>query len=211
MTQYTLVRSRRKTLALTVTRAGEVVVRAPYAVSDEQIARFVAQHSEWIAKRLACREEQPRFCLDDGETLVLFGEEYAISEGRARVAGGVLYLPRDNRERALVSLLKRLSRAYMTELTDRIAVRYGFTFSGVRVSSARGRWGSCNRGGRIAYTFRIAFLPPALSEYVAVHELCHTVHFNHGAAFWNAVEDILPDCRGRRRRLKSYAWAMNIL
>ena len=46
---YTLVRSNRKTLCVSITPAGEVVVRAPQRLAKREIDRFVAAHAEWIA------------------------------------------------------------------------------------------------------------------------------------------------------------------
>lgn len=46
---YTLVRSNRKTLCVSITPAGEVVVRAPQRLAKREIDRFVAVHAEWIA------------------------------------------------------------------------------------------------------------------------------------------------------------------
>lgn len=46
---YTLVRSNRKTLCVSITPAGEVVVRAPQRLVKREIDRFVAVHAEWIA------------------------------------------------------------------------------------------------------------------------------------------------------------------
>ena len=51
--RYELVRSRRKTLSVEVTREGRVIVRAPLRVSAAQIERFVAAHTDWIARALS--------------------------------------------------------------------------------------------------------------------------------------------------------------
>ena len=42
MTDYTVIRSHRRTMALEVTREGAALVRAPYGASDAAIARFAA-------------------------------------------------------------------------------------------------------------------------------------------------------------------------
>ena len=53
MEHYELIRSRRKTLALEITRDCRVLVRSPMNASLRQIEAFVSQHADWIAKHLA--------------------------------------------------------------------------------------------------------------------------------------------------------------
>ena len=52
MESYELIRSRRKTLALEITRDCRVLVRAPMHLSRERIDAFVDQHADWIARHL---------------------------------------------------------------------------------------------------------------------------------------------------------------
>lgn len=47
---FTIVHSRRKTMAVQVTRDGRVVVRCPMRVSDEAATAFARGHEEWIRK-----------------------------------------------------------------------------------------------------------------------------------------------------------------
>lgn len=206
-----ILRSNRKTLSLTVTKEGEVLVRAPYGVSDEYVSDFVNKHCRWIEKRIAARREAPLPSFADGDAVVLFGTEYSIGSGRVGLSDCFLFLPQERRNEAFARFLKKFTAEVMTSFTDRLAARYGFSFSGVRISSARGRWGSCNKTKMIAYSFRIAFLPPDLCEYVAVHELAHTVCFDHSRAFWQIVERALPDWKERRKRLKQYNFVMDYL
>ena len=49
---YTLLRSKRKTLALQITREGKIVVRSPLKLPEEEIRWFVAEKSPWIQKHL---------------------------------------------------------------------------------------------------------------------------------------------------------------
>ena len=55
MQPYELIRSGRRTLALEL-RGGRVIVRAPYRTSPATIDRFVASHTDWIARGLAKQE-----------------------------------------------------------------------------------------------------------------------------------------------------------
>lgn len=56
MPDYAVIRSRRRTLALEVTRQGTALVRAPLRASDADIARFVDSHLPWLEKHLAARQ-----------------------------------------------------------------------------------------------------------------------------------------------------------
>ena len=61
--EYTLIRSRRKTLALEITRDAKLVVRAPMRCPQREIHRFLQQKEQWIAlhmaKMQARRESHP--------------------------------------------------------------------------------------------------------------------------------------------------------
>ena len=52
MFEYQLVRSKRKTMAVQVTREGKVIVRAPLFATDRQIARFAESQEEWVNEKL---------------------------------------------------------------------------------------------------------------------------------------------------------------
>ncbi len=58
MIEYELVRSKRKTLAVQVTREGRVIVRAPLRLAKYRIERFVADHTDWIARALADQQSR---------------------------------------------------------------------------------------------------------------------------------------------------------
>ena len=56
MADYTVIRSRRRTMALEVTREGAALVRAPLRASEADITRFVEEHRAWLDKHLAQRQ-----------------------------------------------------------------------------------------------------------------------------------------------------------
>ena len=204
-----VIRSKRRTLSLSLGAEGEVVVRAPKRVSDAEIENFVSRHRRWMEKRLTEREGT-QISLETGKILPLFGKKYKIADGKPSIEGDTLYLPEKNRAAELVALAEELAKQMLARTTQKFASAYGFEYASVRISRARSRWGSCNRKGAIAYTFRLAFVPMELSEYVVVHELCHTRVFNHSAAFWKEVARVLPDWEQRRRALRKQGALMNL-
>ena len=71
-------------------------------------------------------------------------------------------------------------------------------------------WGSCSSSQSITFSVRLALVPPALMEYVMVHELCHMLEMNHSAKFWTLVGRFCGDYEARRAELKrdggKYKW-----
>ncbi len=49
------------------------------------------------------------------------------------------------------------------------------------------RWGSRSTTGTISFSWRLAFAPFDVMRYVVMHELAHTMHMDHSAAFWAQV------------------------
>lgn len=50
--EYRLIRSKRKTISLEVTKNLEVIVRAPLRMADADIRRFVEKHIAWVNKHM---------------------------------------------------------------------------------------------------------------------------------------------------------------
>lgn len=74
----------------------------------------------------------------------------------------------------------------------------------IRIAMQRTRWGSCSSRGTLSFNVCLMPAPPEILDYVVVHELCHLVHMNHSAAFWELVASILPDYQIRRRWLREH-------
>ncbi|MBQ6248868.1 MAG: M48 family metallopeptidase [Oscillospiraceae bacterium] len=70
---YRLIRSRRRTVALEITREGKVVVRAPLRMPQRDIDAFVSSKERWLAEHLArqqtYRESHPPLTEEEKETL----------------------------------------------------------------------------------------------------------------------------------------------
>lgn len=118
-------------------------------------------------------------------------------------------------ERSLPSLsgeaeaeLRARALADLPGRTAAWAARMGITYSGVKITSARTRFGSCNSRGGIAYSFRLMQFPEAVIDYVVVHELAHRKEMNHSARFYAIVAKYIPDYKQRIRLLKSSPRAM---
>ncbi len=210
---YTVIRSRRKTVAVEITKEGGVLVRAPLTLARREVLAFVNQHGNWIARKLAQarvkqEERTPRRFLE-GESFPFLGEQHCLRY----VAGGE-YLRKENGNFLLgcdlssraEGLFRTWYRARAREiLEDRVthfALQMGLACRSLRITDAKERWGSCSAAGSLNFAWRLVMAPPRVIDYVIVHELTHLVEMNHSRRFWERLGSILPDYRQRRRWLK---------
>ena len=127
--------------------------------------------------------------------LVLEGGKFRLAgAARLNVAAG---------EKLFTAWYKQQARWVLAERVEWFASRFKFTFTQVRISSARTRWGSCSNRGSLSFTWRLVMAPLEVVDYVVVHELAHLRIKNHSPAFWKKVESILPDYKARQKWLKT--------
>lgn len=82
---------------------------------------------------------------------------------------------------------------------------FPFEYGQVRIKNQRRAWGSCSSKKNLNFNWRLVTLPVELADYIIVHELCHTIHLNHSAAFWNLLKSYLPNGALLRMRLRRIA------
>ncbi len=78
---------------------------------------------------------------------------------------------------------------------------YDLPFGKLTVTSARTRFGSCSQKNNIALSYFLAAYPQEAIEYVMLHELCHTKEHNHSKAFYQLLENCMPDWKERKKLL----------
>ena len=69
----------------------------------------------------------------------------------------------------------------------------------------RARWGSWSSARGILLNTHLLKAPPECIDYVLLHELCHTVHPDHGRGFYSLLESVLPEWKDRRKELRERA------
>jgi predicted metal-dependent hydrolase len=208
-----IIRSRRRSIALVVERDGRLVIRAPLRASLSQIRALVLQHAEWIrAKQQQARAEfnaLPARRFVDGELFRFLGREHPLRvvpdlrpaltlDGDFRLSRAALPQARQIFER----WYRRQARRIFNQRAAVYASQGGFHYTHIQVSSARTRWGSCSSKGGLSFTWRLVMAPPAIIDYVIVHELAHLRVKNHSREFWKEVESLLPGYKERRKWLK---------
>ena len=224
MSPYQIRRSgRARRVRITVRPAGVEVV-APLRMRDAEVAAFVRDNQRWIEskleairQRLAAHEGSPR--LVDGARFPLRGgwQRLRVAQGErarplVRLAGDLHVelsaglrpaLLEGEVERVLSGWLRREARADAQAVIERYGPRHGLVPRRLVIKGQRTLWGSCTADGVVNLNWRLILAPPAVLEYVVVHELCHLRHRHHRPPFWRLVAELLPDYGEQRRWLRA--------
>ena len=206
------VRTRRaRRYILRVKPDGTLRVTIPRGGSRTEAINFVGRHLAWVTKeRARVRRDQSPVRWTDGSRILLDGESTFISVERvgdklfAKYGGRSLRISDTTDVRG--SIEKDLRALAVERLIPRLhdlALRFGLTFNRVTIRNQRSRWGSCSRRGAIALNFRLVQMPPAVADYVLVHELMHLKQQNHGPRFWALVEQACPGYQESERWLRT--------
>ncbi|MDD4774816.1 MAG: SprT family zinc-dependent metalloprotease [Eubacteriales bacterium] len=212
--KYTCVRSKRRTIAIYITKDAGVEVRAPAGISDAAIESVVLNKSEWIVKQLEARraqlERKSGFSLDYGSDMLYRGREYPlrVREGdRAGFDNKCFYMPpgldggqiRDT----MVELYKLSAKRVLTDKAAAFSGIMSLVPLAVKINAAKTRWGSCSGKNSINFSWRLILAADDVIDYVVVHELAHIKEHNHSGRFWEIVQGVLPDYRRREEALKA--------
>lgn len=68
----------------------------------------------------------------------------------------------------------------------------------------KSRWGSCSSKKNLNFSQELSKLPPAIQDYIIIHEYSHLFHLNHSQKFWNTVKFFDPDYQAKRKWLKEF-------
>ncbi len=201
---YRVLRSRRRTLVITVS-ADSVVVRAPLGMPDAAIAAFVAEKRGWIERKLREYADDRFAAVRSGECLLDAGIQRPVRFGAPRDgegAEGFFF-------RSALSVRRYFERTRGPVLIDALHAlsrKAGVSAADVKLRDFKARWGSCDAQGVICLNWRLSMLPLPLRDYVLLHELCHRRHLDHSPAFWAEVSRFCPDYARLRGELRAYSF-----
>ncbi len=207
------VHPRARQVRLRVTRRHGLELVVPPDFPEGRVPALLERHRDWIAAQFRRLAEAPAPTLPTALELPALGERWKLERtevvGRPRLLahgeGLRLEAGDDAQARALLGrwLLAHAGR-HLPPWLARVSADTGLGYAGVTIRLQRARWGSCSASRRISLNARLLLLPSELVRHVLVHELAHTVHLDHSAAFWGVVAAHDPHWHEHRARLKRH-------
>lgn len=207
---YKVVRSKRKTICICVSSENEITVRCPIRISEKKIDEFVKSKKEWLLNVLYNNELK----LSENESILQYRKIYVAGVKMPLIIGesdGI------TAEAVYVKSLKNIKKLFIAAFSDgfiqfaeSISAQCNLFANSFNLKTYKRRWGCCDRKGKITFNYMIFMLPKSLQRYVVIHELCHTVFFNHSREFWKLVGQLEPDYKYLRKQLESFSFITNL-
>lgn len=96
--------------------------------------------------------------------------------------------------------LRRKAKQTLPAMVERLARKHGFSYGRITIRATRSKWGCCTSQNNLSLSLFLVTLPLHLQEFVILHELCHTVHHNHSAAFHELLNRVTNGCEKELNR-----------
>jgi predicted metal-dependent hydrolase len=203
---------RAKRLSLRIV-AGRLELVVPKRASTKQARDFMLASRDWV------EAHQHLLVTSDSilpQTIYLpcVGLEYTVDfmpnssqYMRLTESGNSLILSSSEQNiPCAVDKLKRWLHLKATEhlptLLSSVSTECAIEYSKCTVRRQRTIWGSCSFDKTISLNYKLLLCPADLVHYVIIHELCHILHHNHSAKFWNLVNSYLPNYKDSISQLR---------
>ncbi len=98
--------------------------------------------------------------------------------------------------------MKSQARLRILPRVEALSHLTGLTYQGAKITTARGRFGSCSSKNHLCFSVFLNLTSDAQMDYVIIHELCHTLEHNHSPKFYALVSRFLPDWKEREKSLR---------
>lgn len=214
-----IIKSKRKTIALVIDHDGELIVRAPFYASKRDVMGFVEEKQSWvIAKSREMKEkalQTPNLDYCDGEKIMYMGKTCTIKRGNFKqfhFDGECFWIPEDKDARKLIiQWYKNAASNLLKPRVEEIAEVMKEEYAGIRITSAKTRWGSCSYDNHLNFSWHLMMCPKSVIDYVIVHELSHIKHKDHSRDFWRHVNKFDPHYIQHDNWLKEHQRLMEIL
>ena len=219
MTPNKIIRSKRKTISITINEDAELVVRAPKKLSIEKIQDFIYEKEKWINKKKKLIEDQMKDTSLNQNKLLYLGFLFPITlnqtSSKKLIFSGEEFISNSNNPEILSLSIKKWYKNKFKEIAiprlEYFADKYNLSVNQIRIKEQKTMWGSCSSKNNINLNYLLIMAPMDVIDYVIIHELVHTIHRNHSVNFWKSVESIMPNFKEAKRWLKENGYKLRRL
>lgn len=201
--------ARARNLRLRVEPTG-IRLTVPLFCSKKQIQQFLTHSEQWLVETWSRQQKQFSLNVDLPEQLSLFfhSQPFQIIRQSQRHIfkfdweQQTIFIRDKASEKALQAAVMAYAKQFLPDYLDQVSQEIGLAYQACTIRNPKTRWGSCSSKHDIMLSAALALMPEHNVRAVCMHELAHTKHFDHSAAFWNEVAKYDENYQIHRQQLK---------
>ena len=187
--------------------ADKICLTAPIFCSQRSIQAFIQQSQAWLLNTWQ-KQQQVEFTRPN--QLQLFNLKqpiniiYQAQKQAFYLQDQQLFVDESQAQAALKAFIFSYAKQHLPLFLQQVSTEINLPYQKISIRQAKTRWGSCSSTQNIMLNSALVLCVPPLVRYVCIHELAHTVHMNHSAAFWQLVAQFDPNHLQHRQGLKQH-------
>lgn len=210
-----ITRKKIKNLILKINDNSEILISAPYYVSEAYINNFIKSKEDWIKKQLEViknKNNNNNLNYTNGEKFIFLGKKYNLISEMSLVSkcfiqnDNFYILSPDNffntKHKIVQDFIIENLDFIFSDICSKVSQKVGLFPNSIKIRDMKSRWGSCNiKTKNITLNYRLYLKPIEAIEYVILHEICHLLYPHHQKSFWDFVAKFMPDYKIRKKIL----------
>lgn len=208
---YTIDRARNAGFYISIEK-GEVIVKAPWYVTNKSIQEIVEEKKKWITEKLRQYEDQnisqrnyiknkkaQIFGTDYNVIIKYENEKYPkldIEENKIKITLPNKYKKSDNQDIINILLEKMYNKIAEEEIANQMEknrIKLGFAPEDYEIKRMKKEFAKCTEDKKIIVNPDIVTLSKEKIEVILLHEFCHIKYKTHGKGFYNLMRRCMPD------------------
>ena len=186
---------------------GEVVVSAPWYLSNKQIQTVVSEKTNWIAEKLKEYEQRKNLGY---ENIILFGKTYStkvtfkfvkIPEVTLNENSIDVILPNSYKEKNISSVMDFICNKLYTEIAnqeleailEKVRLNLRLAPENIEIRYMKNVLATCDNNQNITINPELFKYTKEVIEYVIAHEFCHLKYKNHSKSFYKMLQKYVPN------------------
>lgn len=212
---YFLVRSKNRTRSISIRVINNLVyIYAPKTLNEAFIDNFISRNKEKILNHINKQIDSKNF-------LKYLGKVYKTKIIESKLLrkpfcsidknNGFFYIYKPNKSEIDIngtinswkkSELYSIITSRIKYFLEKYEFNYNIEHNKLTIKNMVSKWGSCSFKHNLNFNVNLLEKRKEIIDYLVVHELTHTIHFNHSKEFWNHVLSIIPNYLELKRELK---------
>jgi predicted metal-dependent hydrolase len=213
-----IIKTIRGSIKITISHKNGVIVKSPIYVPNFILSSHISDKKDWIfdhfykLDEIAKRKEKKYIA---GEEHYFMGNKYKLEiqlsekENVSLSSSSIIVKVSRNSPKLVKSLWNGFLHERAVEIifnvyetACQVFIKRNIIPKTLIYKRLKGKWGACSFDNTIYINPDLVKTPLACLEYVIYHELCHVLHHNHSKQFYSLLNEMMPDWKFRRKKLR---------